>query len=204
MIERIYVAGSYLPKNCNLHDASRIAQHNVDKAIEIGATAIISGGIKDKDLMDFLGYEIGVAITGKEDIPITIIITEGFGKIAMSHRSFSLLKDFEGYNISANGETQIRAGVMRPEIIIPHTFKGDQQERDPSLPGVRTDCHIAGVGLRRGRLGLSDQQQPRPGRNAEDCRSIGGLHRCNRRQWGDGPHDGSGVIIHPKAEEKGA
>jgi hypothetical protein len=33
--ERIYVAGPYCPKNCSLHDASRQAQRNVDKAIEI-------------------------------------------------------------------------------------------------------------------------------------------------------------------------
>jgi hypothetical protein len=90
------------------------------KAIEIGACGIIVGGIRGTEMVDLLGYEIGVAITGHEDIKTTIIILEGFGRMAMSHRTFNLLKAFEGYEAAINGETQIRAGVIRPEIIIPH------------------------------------------------------------------------------------
>ena len=32
---------------------------------------------------------------------------------------------FEGYNASVNGATQIRAGVLRPEIIVPHDMVED-------------------------------------------------------------------------------
>jgi len=71
-------------------------------------------------LIEILGYEIGVAITGHEEIGTTIVITEGFGEMNMSPRTFELLKEFEGYRIAINGATQIRAGVMRPEVIIPH------------------------------------------------------------------------------------
>ena len=52
-------------------------------------------------------------------INITVIITEGFGQIAMADRTFNLLKQREGSIASISGRTQIRAGVMRPEIIIP-------------------------------------------------------------------------------------
>ena len=31
-----------------------------------------------------LGYDLGVAITGSERIGLTVVITEGFGEIAMS------------------------------------------------------------------------------------------------------------------------
>ena len=41
--ERIYVAGPYCPKDCTIHDASRIAQHNTDKAIEV-TNALIEKG----------------------------------------------------------------------------------------------------------------------------------------------------------------
>lgn len=34
--ERIFVAGPYAPRGVSLHDAPRIAQRNVDRAIEIG------------------------------------------------------------------------------------------------------------------------------------------------------------------------
>jgi hypothetical protein len=38
----------------------------------------------------------------------------------MSNATFNLLKSFEGEIVAINGATQIRAGVLRPEIIIPH------------------------------------------------------------------------------------
>ncbi len=90
------------------------------KAVEVEVSAIVSGGIRHDDLTTFTGEEIGVAITGQEEVGITLIITEGFGNMTMSQRTFDLLKEFEGYLASVNGSTQIRAGVMRPEIIIPH------------------------------------------------------------------------------------
>ncbi len=90
------------------------------KAVDAGVSAIVSGGIRHDDLTTFTGEEIGVAITGQEEVGITLIITEGFGKMSMNQRTFELLKEFEGYLASVNGATQIRAGVLRPEIIIPH------------------------------------------------------------------------------------
>ena len=89
------------------------------KATQIGVRGIVVGGIEHEDVIKFLGSEIGVAITGQEDLGTTLIITEGFGKISMSTGTFDLLKSFNGRRASINGATQIRAGVMRPEVIIP-------------------------------------------------------------------------------------
>lgn len=89
------------------------------KAADLGVKGIVVGGIIDKDLIAYLGYDIGVAITGHENIPITLVITEGFGTIAMARRTFDLLKSLEGRAASINGATQIRAGVIRPEVIVP-------------------------------------------------------------------------------------
>lgn len=102
-----------------------IIQHDaLDKAKKIGVRGIIIGGINDEDLKKLLGYDLGVAITGSEDIGITLIITEGFGKIQMAQRTFDLLKSRSGSKTSMNGATQIRAGVVRPEIIIPYEKTG--------------------------------------------------------------------------------
>jgi hypothetical protein len=90
------------------------------KAVAVGAAGILAGGVKDSDLIQFLGYDIGVAITGQENIPLTIIVSEGFGFLAMADRTFELLKTLEGRPASLNGATQIRAGVIRPELIVPH------------------------------------------------------------------------------------
>ena len=98
---------------------ARMSVESIEKGRNVGAAAIISGGIDDEDLKNLLGYDLGVAITGRENLGITVIVTEGFGKIAMAERTFAMLKDHVGQEASVNGATQIRAGVMRPEVIIP-------------------------------------------------------------------------------------
>ena len=91
----------------------------IRKAVEKGVHAIVVGGIDDRDLRELLGYDIGVAVTGTEKIGITVIVTEGFGTIPMADYTFKLLASRNGEDASVSGATQIRAGVMRPEIIIP-------------------------------------------------------------------------------------
>ncbi|HHY12439.1 MAG TPA: hypothetical protein GX529_07400 [Firmicutes bacterium] len=98
---------------------SLVTADAIKKAGELGAKGIVVGGIIDTDLIDYLGFDIGVAITGHEDVPVTVIITEGFGKMKMADRTFGLLNELNGFKASINGATQIRAGVMRPEIIVP-------------------------------------------------------------------------------------
>ena len=98
---------------------SLVTTDAIQEAIQNGVKGIIAGGIDDADLRELLGYELGVAITGSEEIGITLVITEGFGSIAMAEQTFTLLKAREGMQTSINGATQIRAGVVRPEIVIP-------------------------------------------------------------------------------------
>lgn len=102
---------------------SLVSTDAIQRAIEIGVHGIIAGGIDDADLRQLLGYELGVAITGSEKLGITLVITEGFGSISMAERTFSLLKEREGMKTSINGATQIRAGVVRPEILIPLVYE---------------------------------------------------------------------------------
>lgn len=91
----------------------------IKRAVELGVNAIVVGGIHDRDLRQLLGYDIGVAVTGTEQIGITLIVTEGFGMIPMAEYTFRLLSSRNGEKASVSGATQIRAGVMRPEIIVP-------------------------------------------------------------------------------------
>lgn len=91
----------------------------LNRAVEMGAVGVVVGGIDDKNLRSFLGYDIGVAITGNEEKGITLVLTEGFGKLTMAHRTFDLLEGLKGRKASINGATQIRAGVIRPEVVVP-------------------------------------------------------------------------------------
>jgi hypothetical protein len=89
------------------------------KARELGVSGVIAGGFDKGDLKELLGYELGVAITGNEEIGITLILTEGYGEIPMTQRTWDLLHGLAGRHCSVNGATQIRAGVIRPEIVVP-------------------------------------------------------------------------------------
>ncbi len=112
--DKILVAGSY------------ISLETYRKAAGVGAAGIVAGGFDYNQLKAILGYTLGVAITGSEDLKTTMVITEGFGRINMANRTFELLKQHDGEFVSINGATQIRAGVIRPEIII--TLPADNNE----------------------------------------------------------------------------
>lgn len=117
---------------------SLVTTEAIQKAIQQGVKGIIAGGIDDADLRELLGYELGVAITGSEEIGITLVITEGFGSVAMAEQTFDLLKTREGMKTSINGATQIRAGVVRPEIVIPVVSDAAETgaEKDGSVEGI--------------------------------------------------------------------
>jgi hypothetical protein len=122
----------------------RVHGEAVHRARELGIRGVIAGGIDDHDLKEVLGYDLGVAITGSEEIGLTIIITEGFGEINMAERTFSLLKSLEGSLASINGTTQIRAGVLRPEIVVP-------------LPSAPSDVEEAASRVVGGTLAIGTQ-----------------------------------------------
>lgn len=100
----------------------------VRKAASLKVSAIIAGGIDDADVRELLGYDLGVAITGNERIGVTVVVTEGFGPLAIAQKTYELLSQKTGRRASVSGATQIRAGVIRPEILITD-LDGDWEKR---------------------------------------------------------------------------
>ncbi|TYB31435.1 MAG: helix-turn-helix domain-containing protein [Candidatus Mcinerneyibacterium aminivorans] len=88
------------------------------KAEKIRAAGIIAPSINNKDWVDFYNEEIGVALTGEENIDFTLILTEGFGKLNMNDEYEKYLEEIDGKYVSLSGRTQIRAGVKRPMIVV--------------------------------------------------------------------------------------
>ena len=91
------------------------------RAIELEVAAIVCGGFAYQDVRELLGYDVGVAVTGNEALATTLVVTEGFGDIAMAQATYELFASLEGKRASVNGATQIRAGVIRPEVIVSGT-----------------------------------------------------------------------------------
>lgn len=115
-------------RGCILVGGSLVTAAALRRAEKVGVRGIICGCIHHKDLCNYLGYEIRVASTGHEDISLSLVITEGFGQIPMAQKTFALLKTLEGLEASINGSTQLGAGVLSPEIVVPRTGKGLTQE----------------------------------------------------------------------------
>jgi hypothetical protein len=108
---------------------SFISLETYKKALSLGIAGVVVGGFNYYDLEEILGYTLGVAITGSEDLVTSLVVTEGYGNIRMGSRTFDLLKEHDGKFVSINGATQIRAGVIRPEIVIPLS-----DEEIPQIP----------------------------------------------------------------------
>ncbi len=92
------------------------------QAEKAGAIGLIAASITEIPLKTYLGYDLGLAVTGDEDIAISIIITEGFGDLNFSKRVYDLLKNLDGKMASINGATQVRAGAIRPEVLVSGDF----------------------------------------------------------------------------------
>lgn len=106
-------------EGCILVGGGRVTLEALSVAREAGVAAIVTGAIDDQDLDEFIGEALGVAITGQEDLGLSLVLTEGFGDTPMRRRTFDLLADRGGKRASVNGATQIRAGVIRPEVVVP-------------------------------------------------------------------------------------
>lgn len=128
---------------------ARVTAEALARGAAVGVSAIVTGGIDDQDLRDFLGYDLGVATTGSEKAGLTLIITEGFGDIAMADRTFELLSSRARSQAAVSGATQIRAGVLRPEVVIPWEVAPAAGDRNAARDGdAKSGVLAAGVSVR--------------------------------------------------------
>lgn len=116
---------------------SFLSSEAMKQAKAVGVAGLVVGGIHDEDLRALLGYDLGVAITGTEHVGFTLILTEGFGTIPMAAKTFTLLSTHAGQKASISGATQIRAGVIRPEIIIPQGEAAVGMNAQSQREGIR-------------------------------------------------------------------
>jgi hypothetical protein len=119
---------------------SEVTADALRRMIELGARGLITGSIRWSELADFLGFtalsewKLGATTSASSgwDFPpsnpgvqspvppdFVLIITEGFGSVPMSPRTFETLAVYDGQEIAIDGTTRLRGGLARPEIIIP-------------------------------------------------------------------------------------
>ncbi len=113
-------------------DAIVLGRRSIDfeamkKMIDQGVRGAVVASVDGGEVTRLIGRELNIAATGDEVIDFTLIITEGFGELMMSRNTYQLLAGMNGRQVSINGTTQIRAGVIRPEVIgPPRTEQGER------------------------------------------------------------------------------
>lgn len=104
-------------KNCVVFSKDPINLEFLRLASDAGVSGIIAPSIPASDWVNYNGEELGVAITGDEEIPFTLVLTSGFGSFKMNEECAEFLESSIGYTVCLSGRTQIRAGVTRPMVI---------------------------------------------------------------------------------------
>ena len=89
----------------------------IEELINANIKGLVCETISYKILKRFLGKDIGIAITGNEEIPFSIIILQGFSHIEINHDAKCFRNLLNKY-VLLKPQTQIRAGVIRPRVIV--------------------------------------------------------------------------------------
>ncbi|MGC8873077.1 MAG: hypothetical protein ACP5SI_01345, partial [Chloroflexia bacterium] len=117
---------------CILIGGATVSAEVLARAVELQVRGIITGSIREDALARFLGYsdvsrwQIGVVDWtfppdgARRSFPLTLIVTEGFGRYPMCRRTFELLASHDGAVVSVDGRTRLHGPAMcRPEVIVP-------------------------------------------------------------------------------------
>jgi hypothetical protein len=107
----------------------RVTEEALVAARRLGVAAVVAGSVDAADLTAF-GAESSAAGRG---LGPSLVITEGFGRVPMADAAFDLLRLRNGAPASVSGATRIRAGVQRPEILIPWSAGAWQDGMMPAL-----------------------------------------------------------------------
>lgn len=94
------------------------------QAIVSGVAGVVASSISSRDLEGFLRVDL-IKLINSVDVelaqatlpPLTILLTEGLGTLAMPMRTVDLLRHYQGSIALLSGATSVRQGIF-PELVI--------------------------------------------------------------------------------------
>ena len=104
---------------------------------DVGTKALVLAHIPLEILSAYSGSEM-VGFTGDEGVPMTIVLTEGFLPAPMPRMVWQRLAEMNGNYASVNGTTHIRAGVIRPEVVVSQRVWPESAHEDVEQPPALT------------------------------------------------------------------
>lgn len=127
------------------------------RAIELRVRGLIVGSIPSGELQAFLEYQgeedwavggLGWTFppkTAGRSFPMTLVVTEGFGRRPMCRQAFELLTSYDGWEATLDGRTWLHGPELRrPQVLIPLT-RADPSDISPDEEAERL---AAGVQVR--------------------------------------------------------
>jgi hypothetical protein len=112
------------------------------RAAAAGAAGLITGGIHDADLSRWRGRDLVLADTTGQTAPLTLVVVGGFGRVPLDPAADALLREHAGRPVGLSAWTRVRAGAVRPEVLVPrprdaHRDAGVVASAGDLAPGAR-------------------------------------------------------------------
>ncbi len=107
-----------LPKGSVVAASGTTTLDALARAEKAGVKGVVLGYLASETAVKYAGSSRNMGITGAEDVPFPLVLMEGFLPASMSQAVFQAFTGSAGCICSIKGTTHIRAGVIRPEVLI--------------------------------------------------------------------------------------
>ena len=133
---------AYIPAGAILVVPGPLNLAMLRQALNSGIAGIVASSISARDLETFLHTDlIDLVHCANPELllsslpPLTILLTEGLGAIAMPVRTINLLNKYQGVTALLAGATSLNAKIY-PELVIPLSEADLREEADSSGPNT--------------------------------------------------------------------
>jgi len=138
---------------CVLVFPGEITAEALHECLRQGVRGVVAASAKAAQLTEFIGRPLAAEIVtgpGSLSLPgepgrgrrggggpaaepgLTVVLTEGLGSLGMDEEIRAMLEAHEGETASLDGLTQIRAGVVRPVVLLPAPETGGLPGGEPA------------------------------------------------------------------------
>lgn len=127
-----------LSKPTILAGIKSVTSSGFEALVNSQVVGLIISSISSKDVTEILKTSALGTKPNYSDTNPVIVVIEGFGDIQLSEKANEILKRAHGKTSSINGLTQVRAGAIRPEVIIHEALSNEEMitEVTASFPKI--------------------------------------------------------------------
>lgn len=114
----------------------------LEAASQVGCAGVIAAYLSSETLASYAGSNSRPGTTGEGELLMPIMLTERFSPTAMRASVWQKLRHLQGRYASMSGRTHIRAGLVRPEVVVCET---DWPEAMPQVEPVSGTVQVGSL-----------------------------------------------------------